>query len=111
LNKEAMSIYNRAIKEGLARVFDLDLSRDDEWINLLFPIWIKAVHEILIGKGCGCVSGAEDKCFLHLSPAEQIRFVAPDNIYGFLYFLSVIKKGRIRFFDQVFSDHCQALNT
>lgn len=110
MNRHATAIYNRAIKRALNEVFNLDLTRDDEIVDLLFPIWREAIHQIFLRRGCGCTSGDYANCFLHLSLIEQIRLVPSDNIYSFFYFVNVITKGRISFYNQIFSQECQVLN-
>lgn len=110
MNRNATAVYNRAIKKALGAVFNLELTRDAEMIDLLFPIWRQAIHQILLQKGCGCTSGDQANCFLLLSSMEQIRLVPPDNIYSFFYFVNVITKGRVSFYNQIFSEECQVLN-
>lgn len=110
MDRQATAVYNRAIKRALDKVFNLDMTRDGEMIDLLFPIWRQAIHQILLRKGCGCTSGEHANCFLHLSETEQIQLLPPDNVYSFFYFVNVITKGRVNFYNQIFSNACPVLN-
>jgi len=110
MEHKVMDIYSQAIREALEQSLGLDPEEDEVWVTLLFPIWRQAVHGILVRKGCGCNSGDEMHCFLHLSTEEQIHFVPPDNIYSFFYFLSVIKKGRADFYRNILNDFCPVMN-
>ena len=68
--------------------------------NIAFPFWQKAVHNVLILKGCQCVHGG--KCFLDLDKEKQIGLHS-DGDFNFQKILEVLAETRNLFLAETMS--------
>jgi hypothetical protein len=87
---EDFRLYESAILEAARKSVGKGNSKV---VDIVFPLWLNMVHQIIVKRGCPCTRGHTNACFLKLEVSKQTSSLEKSGL-SFEAFLEIIMRAR-----------------
>jgi hypothetical protein len=90
VNDKEKEILKSGLKDAAHAVL---LSMGKSFDDVVFPVWQRTIHTILVEHNCPCTHGQHELCFMHLGDEEQREAFRGDDVLDFTAFAGVVEQG------------------